>query len=672
MVLLGLSLTFIPGILLRDYVEDFLAEQDLKARGLEDVELNIFTLTLETGPFELINSEQEIISLDSLELSLSLTPLARQRINIHGATLNGLHLGLVEDPSGAITVRAMPPVGGGEDDGQADWLFGLTNFAIANSRLDLELSQITGRLDLEYLELRNFKTWTPEQPGEAEFRAKFGDGAIAGSARITPFADDITTEFTLLMEQFPLDALALEAELGGAFGLDVEGRATIGDSLRVLLEGQSSFSDVTVLVGDETSASLDRLSITLEMLELSQENEGPAGSIDASIEGSALAATVGDSTTGMTARIDALRLAPRLSLRSASDFEGVMRENVIIEGLAVASVKGPQVLASREVRVSEAKFDSTGTVSASAIAVEGLRALEPDTDNEPLAQIASLNLRGISRSKEDVTVSSIEAAGLAMAVDRTEAGIAQLSLLEGLAQETAEETAEEIGEETVEGQSESGQSKAGLDEASAQGPSIEVGSFRFLDRATLSFSDTSVPTPVAYEVSIENFALENVSTGDPDKQGSIDLLALFGGDAELRAQGTLNASATPSPSFNLDGNFSGLELHRISPYAASVLGVNLKSGRLDLAFSGGSNKGELNVETDWLIRQIALEELDRHEKEGLSETLNVPVETAINLLQDKDGTIDLNVPIRGQLDNPDFDLSQVINKAIGNAIGGAV
>jgi hypothetical protein len=50
----------------------------------------------------------------------------------------------------------------------------------------------------------------------------------------------------------------------------------------------------------------------------------------------------------------------------------------------------------------------------------------------------------------------------------------------------------------------------------------------------------------------------------------------------------------------------------------------------------------------------------------------LPVRLAVSLLRDKDGLIDLDLPIEGSLDDPKFRLGKVIWKVLGNLIGKAV
>jgi len=148
----------------------------------------------------------------------------------------------------------------------------------------------------------------------------------------------------------------------------------------------------------------------------------------------------------------------------------------------------------------------------------------------------------------------------------------------------------------------------------------------------------------------------------------VSLDAAYGENTTLQLAGTVRPFAPGGAAFDVSGQLDRLALPDISAYAADAMGVNLKSGRLKMDFSGNAANGRLDAETDWLIQRIELEELDEFAKNSLAEQVDLPVDTAINLLQDKDGNIELNIPISGQLDAPNFGISGVVSKAIGNAI----
>jgi hypothetical protein len=49
----------------------------------------------------------------------------------------------------------------------------------------------------------------------------------------------------------------------------------------------------------------------------------------------------------------------------------------------------------------------------------------------------------------------------------------------------------------------------------------------------------------------------------------------------------------------------------------------------------------------------------------------MPLDSALSLLRDKNNDIELNIPVKGDINKPDFDISGVINKAIGSAMKSA-
>ena len=50
----------------------------------------------------------------------------------------------------------------------------------------------------------------------------------------------------------------------------------------------------------------------------------------------------------------------------------------------------------------------------------------------------------------------------------------------------------------------------------------------------------------------------------------------------------------------------------------------------------------------------------------------MPLESALSMLRDDNNNIKLNIPVKGDLASPDFNISDVINTALGNALQGTV
>ena len=52
----------------------------------------------------------------------------------------------------------------------------------------------------------------------------------------------------------------------------------------------------------------------------------------------------------------------------------------------------------------------------------------------------------------------------------------------------------------------------------------------------------------------------------------------------------------------------------------------------------------------------------------ISKQLTMPLDRALSILRDKNNDVNLSIPIRGDIENPDFNLNDIIGKALGKAL----
>lgn len=107
--------------------------------------------------------------------------------------------------------------------------------------------------------------------------------------------------------------------------------------------------------------------------------------------------------------------------------------------------------------------------------------------------------------------------------------------------------------------------------------------------------------------------------------------------------------------------FSDIDMPAFTPYTGKYLGYALQKGKLtlDLKYKVAENKlaGE---------NKIYMDQLTLGEKVESPDATSLPVSLAIALLKDKNGRIDLDVPIQGDLNNPEFSLGKTIVRVIVN------
>ncbi len=110
-----------------------------------------------------------------------------------------------------------------------------------------------------------------------------------------------------------------------------------------------------------------------------------------------------------------------------------------------------------------------------------------------------------------------------------------------------------------------------------------------------------------------------------------------------------------------------IDLIKATPYAVRFAGYRIASGRLALDLN--YRVRDSAIEGD---NKIALEQFTLGERVESPDALKLPFELAVNLLKDPDGRISLEVPVKGNLDDPQFSLAPLIWKAVGHLIGNIV
>jgi hypothetical protein len=197
-----------------------------------------------------------------------------------------------------------------------------------------------------------------------------------------------------------------------------------------------------------------------------------------------------------------------------------------------------------------------------------------------------------------------------------------------------------------------------LASAQASLPKISVGAVTF-SNAQLNYVDRSLKPGVAVSVtqvsgSIAGLSTENLSRADVNIRGKVD------NTAPMEISGKINPLGTNGFT-DLKVVFRGIELIPTSPYSGKFLGYRLNKGKLSLdlhyQLAGDKLKGQNLVTVDQLMLGDKVESPD---------ATKLPVRLGIAILKDRSGKIELDVPVEGSLNDPEFRLGKVITRALVN------
>jgi len=202
---------------------------------------------------------------------------------------------------------------------------------------------------------------------------------------------------------------------------------------------------------------------------------------------------------------------------------------------------------------------------------------------------------------------------------------------------------------------------------------IKIDEIRIEDGHLLTFTDQSLNTPfkttsTINHISITNFDTENKKTKNHLK---IDLTAREHGKIELEGDVQLLSKLK---AFDISGNAKGIDLRPISSYLEPAIGHKVKSGQLNADIKLSASNGTIDSLLDLNLKKFELRPISEKEKAKLDKDLGLgmPLNSALNLLRDGDDNINIELPITGDVENPDFDPSDAIFTAMSKAITSAI
>ena len=111
--------------------------------------------------------------------------------------------------------------------------------------------------------------------------------------------------------------------------------------------------------------------------------------------------------------------------------------------------------------------------------------------------------------------------------------------------------------------------------------------------------------------------------------------------------------------------FDGVDLTSVTPYSGRFAGYRIEKGKLSVDVRYQVEDRKLNAEQRFVVDQLTL-----GERVDSPDAVKLPLRLAVALLKDRNGVIDLGLPVTGSLDDPKFRLGPIVWKAFVNLLAG--
>jgi hypothetical protein len=152
----------------------------------------------------------------------------------------------------------------------------------------------------------------------------------------------------------------------------------------------------------------------------------------------------------------------------------------------------------------------------------------------------------------------------------------------------------------------------------------------------------------------------------PEAPGDLALEAKLDNAAPVDIRGKINPFAEEL-FMDIKARASEIELSPFSPYSGKYIGYGIAKGQLTFNVAYKLENRKLDAQTQFILNQLTF-----GEKIESPTATNLPVTLAVALLKDRNGVIEVGLPISGTLDDPQFSIGGIVWRLIVNIITRAV
>jgi hypothetical protein len=186
-----------------------------------------------------------------------------------------------------------------------------------------------------------------------------------------------------------------------------------------------------------------------------------------------------------------------------------------------------------------------------------------------------------------------------------------------------------------------------------------------LQGGTIDFADRFIKPN--YSVQMLNIAgrVSGLSSEEISR-ASVDLKGNLGHGSPVEITGEINPLIKDLYA-NMKIRFKDIELSPVTPYSSRYVGHPILKGKLTFDVAYLIDKRKLDAQNKVFIDQLTFG--DRVES---PDAIKAPVTMAVALLKDRNGQINLDIPVSGSLDDPKFRVWPIVWQIIVNLITKAV
>ena len=182
---------------------------------------------------------------------------------------------------------------------------------------------------------------------------------------------------------------------------------------------------------------------------------------------------------------------------------------------------------------------------------------------------------------------------------------------------------------------------------------------------TLDFEDRNLAIPFKTTISKLKGAVSAVKNR-ADSTSNLEINGVVDDYGVAKITGIVNPNDIRILT-DINMKFQNISMKNFTPYTAKFVGREIKDGKLELDLNYNISESNLKAKNSIIIKKLEL-----GEKIESKDAVSLPLDLAITLLEDSSNTIDLNLPVSGNVDDPEFSIAAIVWKAFVNLITKAI
>lgn len=646
---------------------DLLKQHGARQVQIRNIDFNPFTGRL---LFEGVTAESDRdgpLRLSRLELVLGWRELFSKRARVEAVALRGLEATVdLSDPaklwvSGLSFPLSAAPTASSTSADARPWGFALDRVELRECALTLRQDASVVDLELTRLALQRVISWQLQEVADISLEAKVNGAPLVAELRANLFDVTRSIEGAIGLQAFDLSAL--QPLLKAPEGLVVEGHLSLQQNFKLALSPTNlvSWEVDGLLQGEE----LRIVTSQFESRDHTSQWQGKSTGSWSSQEGPRLRVDGGLKLEGLVLQRHRLQ-ADLATLQWQGELSLLPGESTValsakgegaLAGLRLTErEEGAQLAALERLELTGVSLSPDVRLVATGVKLQGMGLGSTTGDQvDPLLQVETLSF---------ATVSFAEPSGLSIGLMEQRGMQARLSLNKG-GQLNLLGFAEQLQRATMPAEMGDAGKRPEATEAAAMPVKIDQLVWQGKNHAT--FTDLSVQPAFHIDLDVKQFSLSDIDSGRPGRPSPFRFTGSTGRHAEIAAEGKITLFQSQSTG-QLKGRLHGIELLPLSSYTVPAIGYHLDSGELDAEIELTLEQGRLRGNNHLIIQRLEVSKAKESEAAKLEDKISMPLDTALGMLQDKHQTIDIELPISGKLDDPNFELGDVINTALGNAL----